>query len=96
MLMLSLFLSCSSADEPVISSLTDVDGNIYRTVRTGSRVWMVQNLKVTRNHLDDSLTTYAPNNDSLSITVYGRSYDYWQSAKVACPKGWHLPSGEEW
>jgi uncharacterized protein (TIGR02145 family) len=30
-----------------------------------------------------------------SCAKYGRVYD-WETAKVACPKGWHLPSAQEW
>jgi uncharacterized protein (TIGR02145 family) len=34
-------------------------------------------------------------NDSKNAEKYGRLYD-WETAKKACPPGWHLPSNEEW
>jgi len=34
-------------------------------------------------------------NDPANGRKYGRLYN-WSTAKSACPKGWHLPSNEEW
>jgi uncharacterized protein (TIGR02145 family) len=34
-------------------------------------------------------------NDPKNADKYGRLYD-WETAKKACPPGWHLPSKEEW
>jgi uncharacterized protein (TIGR02145 family) len=34
-------------------------------------------------------------NISNGCGTYGRLYD-WETAKKACPSGWHLPSSEEW
>ncbi|MFC1512237.1 FISUMP domain-containing protein [Candidatus Latescibacterota bacterium] len=71
-------------------TLTDVDGNVYQTVRIGNQVWMAENLKVThfRNgdpiqNVTDStewtgLTTSAYcayNNDETLVEVYGYLYN---------------------
>lgn len=73
---------------------TDIDGNIYTTVKIGTQTWMVENLKTTKfrtgesipNVTDDSawsaLTTAAysnyDNNSSIGDT-YGRLYN-WHAA----------------
>ena len=77
-----------SSEETV--PLTDIDGNVYQTVRIGSQVWTAENLKVThfRNgepiqNVTDStewcgLTTgafCAYNNDETLADVYGYLYN---------------------
>jgi uncharacterized protein (TIGR02145 family) len=74
-----------------VGSMTDFDGNIYKTVTIGNQVWMAENLKVThfRNGDDipyvtdnstwSNLTTPAYceyNNDTNNIAVYGRLYNW--------------------
>jgi uncharacterized protein (TIGR02145 family) len=73
-------------------TVTDIDGNVYNTVRIGSQVWMKQNLKVThfRNGVEIpieennnqwyQLTTAAycnyMNNED-SAQIYGRLYNWY-------------------
>jgi len=33
--------------------------------------------------------------DIANCNKYGRLYD-WKTAKIVCPTGWHLPTGQEW
>jgi len=39
---------CKVDDSPTYGSMTDQDGNIYKTVAIGKQVWMAENLKTTR------------------------------------------------
>jgi len=43
----------------------------------------------------DVVTEECYNNQESNCQKYGRLYN-WNTAKTACPKGWHLPSDTEW
>ena len=92
-LMLSLFTSCSKKDDPKIAStLKDIDGNVYDTLKIGTQVWMVQNLKTTRYRNGDSIPNVTDgsawanltsggysnyNNELYYGTKYGRLYNWY-------------------
>jgi uncharacterized protein (TIGR02145 family) len=93
-------------------SMTDIDGNTYKTVTIGTQTWMAENLKVTKYNdgaaipkVTDAtawseLTTGAlcdyENTPSNSET-YGKLYN-WHAVNTGklCPTGWHVPSDAEW
>ncbi|MBN1999215.1 hypothetical protein JW935_16775 [candidate division KSB1 bacterium] len=72
--------------------VTDIDGNVYKTVKIGDQWWMAENLKVTKYRNGDpipnvtsnsewaNLTTGAycnyDNNDSY-VSTYGRLYNWY-------------------
>lgn len=83
----------SDATEPNdSSSLTDIDGNVYKTIKIGDQWWMAENLKVTHYSNGDpiplvtssnewgSLSTGAYcsyNNDEGNVATYGRYYNWY-------------------
>src|SRR5574344_280575 len=93
-------------------SITDIDGNTYKTVTIGTQTWMAENLKVTKyndgiaipNVTDNTawseLTTGALcdyGNTTSNSETYGKLYN-WHAVNTGklCPTGWHVPSDAEW
>ena len=73
-------------------TVTDIDGNVYQTVKIGNQWWMAENLKVTRYNNGDAIPNVTDNtqwsnlttgaycnydNDINNVAVYGRLYNWY-------------------
>jgi uncharacterized protein (TIGR02145 family) len=78
------------------------DNRKYRAITIGGKTWMAQNLNYqpeTGNSwcydYDKSKDFWRYYKNNPNCDKYGRLYD-WNTAKKACPSGWHLPTAKEW
>ncbi len=98
--------------KPGDSTCTDIDGNVYRTIRIGTQVWMAENLKTTRYKDGSAIPTglsdaawqattsgaYAIyDNNVANNTTYGKLYNWYAvNTGKLAPAGWHVPTHAEW
>lgn len=76
---LLMFSGCEKKNpvEPIESDpVTDIDGNVYRTVQIGDQIWMAENLKVTRYRNGDAIPEITSGATWIGRTAGARcSYD---------------------
>lgn len=106
----NLFKEFQSLNEN--DNITDIDGNVYHTVKIGTQTWMVENLKTTKfndgttiPHVSDNITwstlvtpAYCWNNNLVSNKdTYGALYNWYAvNTGKLCPKGWRVPTDTDW
>ena len=72
---------------PGMATVTDVDGNVYNTVKIGAQCWTKENLRTTHyangtviavgNTLSETMPyCYAPNDDINNVAAYGFLYNW--------------------
>ena len=107
-------MSCTKEEvatsTPEYGSMTDVQGNTYKTVKIGNQWWMAENLKVTVFNDKTPINAIAENAaDSIWENTSKAAYCIYDSTlgalynwnvinniKIVAPKGWHIPSDDEW
>jgi uncharacterized protein (TIGR02145 family) len=101
--------SCDHSDEtnPVddVNSLTDIDGNVYKTVQIGNQIWMAEDLRVKRYNDgvlipigDKNLTQLDAYFDNpTGNTNAGLLYNL-QALRTEklCPVGWRDANDADW
>ncbi len=92
-------------------TLTDIDGNVYTTIKIGDQWWMAENLNVTHYRNGDPILNLTKNADWYYANQgaycyynndiydsYGALYNWYvlvDNRNIA-PAGWHVPSDEDW
>ncbi|MBR4218480.1 MAG: hypothetical protein IKR71_05485, partial [Bacteroidales bacterium] len=103
----SFYVSVQSESNDFVcgTKMKDYDGNEYNTVKIGEQCWMKENMRSTRDCNGKTIAgnsiysytipyRYAPDGKSDNVAQYGYLYN-WPAATKVCPKGWHLPTREE-
>jgi uncharacterized protein (TIGR02145 family) len=93
------------------STMADIDGNIYQTIKIGYQWWMMENLKVTHYRNGDPIHYEVYDwigvnvgaycyyrNDAGNFDLYGLLYNWTavNDIRGLAPVGWHIPTDEEW
>ncbi len=94
-----------------IGTVSDIDGNIYRTVKIGEQVWMAENLRTSR-FAGGTPLRYSPVPLEEKFPVWTGQYCWYDNDSASyeaiygkiytvrrdsvCPEGWHIPSLDEW
>lgn len=91
---------------PEFGTVTDIDGNVYETVKVGGTWWMTESLRTTRLNTGVAIKDATMASDWISATTpsYTRLpndtsedklYNYFAACCDICPTGWRLPSLQE-
>ena len=105
-----LVMLTSNCSKKAPATVSDIDGNIYRTVVIGSQVWMAEDLRVTRYRNGEPVFHISRprewieategaycfyNNDSTRSKE--RLYNWYavNDNRLLAPEGWHIPTDEE-
>jgi len=97
-------------EKPETSTMVDVDGNIYVTVKIGDQWWMAENLKVTRFRNGDPISNITDGQQwsTLQTAAYclfegnnaapGLLYNGYAvtATEQLAPQGWRIPTDEDW
>ena len=104
----------AEASDPVheTGTMTDIDGNVYQTVKIGNQWWMAENLKATHYRNGDDIPNEpgtdewanltvgarcAYDNNENNVPIYGYLYNWYAvNTGKLAPAGWHVPTNAEW
>lgn len=106
-------VSCKKdSDKPAVETgtMTDIEGNVYKTIKIGNQWWMAENLKVRKYRNGDDIDSVAKNlpdsawaNKKTGAYCYfeekfGMLYNFYsiKDSRNIAPVGWHIPADDEW
>jgi uncharacterized protein (TIGR02145 family) len=82
-------------------TMSDNDGNTYKTIQIGTQTWMAEDLRTTKYRNGDPIPTLDNEFDWYQTSSDARTGGLYNWFAVAdsrnlCPAGWHVPSDGEW
>ncbi len=83
-------------------TVSDIEGNTYKTIKIGTQTWMAENLKTTKYKDGSEIPNITNNgdydNNPANSETYGRLYNWYtvDDDKGVCPEGWHVPDDAEY
>jgi uncharacterized protein (TIGR02145 family) len=82
-------------------TLTDAEGNVYKTVRIGNQYWMAENLRSTKytdgSSIGSACVFYENSTDAAAKKKWGALYtDAAAKSNKIAPTGWRVPTGADW
>lgn len=93
-------------------TVSDIDGNTYKTIQIGTQTWMAENLKTTHYNDGNEIplvignldwNIYSPaycwfaNDEANYGNTYGALYNWYAvNTGKLCLTGWHVPTDAEW
>lgn len=107
-----VFMAYGCEKDDKVTTIADIEGNVYKTVTIGNQTWMAENLKTTK-YLDNTLIPVVTDttawsglitaacswyrNDAANKAQYGVMYN-WFAVQTGklCPAGWHVPSDSDY
>ena len=89
--------------------ISDIEGNVYKTIKIGDHIWMAQNLSVTKYNDGEQIPLVIDKSDWANLSTaayswydnievkYGVLYNWYavNSGKI-CPVGWRVSTDEDW
>lgn len=92
----------------VYKTVSDHEGNTYKTITIGNQTWMAENLKTTtfrngdiiKENVKDNIygKQWVYENKMNNLNTYGRLYNWYavMDSRNIAPIGWRLPTKEDW
>lgn len=107
-----LVAGCKKDEDPGPETVTDYDGNVYKTVKIGDQVWMAENLKATTLNDGTNISlvsvdqSWAETDEPAfcgyaksqdNVETYGALYN-WAAISTGklAPEGWHVATKTDW